>query len=106
MTTHASAGPPGGRVAGRASPAFRSMALGIMLSVVAVLAATLTLLPAVLGKLGTRVDTGRIRSRRKSTHPHGQRLDLRLLTWAAYCGATLPSPQPPVWPYSSWPPPR
>ena len=34
------------------SPAFRSMALGIMLSVVAVLAATLTLLPAVLGKLG------------------------------------------------------
>ena len=34
------------------SPAFRSMALGIMLSVVFVLAATLTLLPAVLGKLG------------------------------------------------------
>lgn len=43
------------------SPAFRSMALGIMLSVVAVLAATLTLLPAVLGKLGTRIDAGRIR---------------------------------------------
>ena len=38
------------------SPAFRSMALGIMLSVVFVLAATLTLLPAVLGKLGPRVD--------------------------------------------------
>ena len=38
------------------SPAFRSMALGIMLSVIFVLAATLTLLPAVLGKLGTRVD--------------------------------------------------
>ncbi|MBE7188600.1 MMPL family transporter [Jatrophihabitans endophyticus] len=43
------------------SPAFRSMALGIMLSVVAVLAATLTLLPAVLAKLGTRVDAGRVR---------------------------------------------
>jgi RND superfamily putative drug exporter len=38
------------------SPAFRSMALGIMLSVVFVLAATLTLLPAVLGKLGPKVD--------------------------------------------------
>ena len=38
------------------SPAFRSMALGIMLSVVFVLAATLTLLPAVLAKLGPRVD--------------------------------------------------
>jgi putative drug exporter of the RND superfamily len=45
------------------SPAFRSMALGIMLSVVAVLAATLTLLPAVLGKLGPRIDAGRIRLR-------------------------------------------
>jgi RND superfamily putative drug exporter len=44
------------------SPAFRSMALGIMLSVLAVLAATLTLLPAVLGKLGRRVDAGRIRA--------------------------------------------
>ncbi len=43
------------------SPAFRSMALGIMLSVVAVLAATLTLLPAVLGKLGSRIDSGRVR---------------------------------------------
>jgi RND superfamily putative drug exporter len=38
------------------SPAFRSMALGIMLSVVFVLAATLTLLPAVLARLGGRVD--------------------------------------------------
>lgn len=38
------------------SPAFRSMALGIMLAVIFVLAATLTLLPAVLGKLGDRVD--------------------------------------------------
>ena len=38
------------------SPAFRSVALGIMVSVVFVLAATLTLLPAVLAKLGPRVD--------------------------------------------------
>jgi len=38
------------------SPAFRSMALGIMLSVIFILAATLTLLPAVLGKLGRKVD--------------------------------------------------
>jgi RND superfamily putative drug exporter len=38
------------------SPAFRSMALGIMLSVAFILLATLTLLPAVLGRLGDRVD--------------------------------------------------
>jgi len=38
------------------SPAFRSTSLGIMLSVVFVLAATLTLLPAVLAKLGSRVN--------------------------------------------------
>ncbi|HTW43194.1 MAG TPA: MMPL family transporter [Solirubrobacteraceae bacterium] len=38
------------------SPAFRSMSLGIMLAVVFVLAATLTLLPAVLAKLGPQVD--------------------------------------------------
>src|SRR5829696_6948436 len=38
------------------SPAFRSTSLGIMLSVVFVVAAALTLLPAVLAKLGPRVD--------------------------------------------------
>ncbi len=38
------------------SPAFRSMALGIMIAVLFILAATLTLLPAVLGKLGPKVD--------------------------------------------------
>ena len=38
------------------SPAFRSMALGIMLSVIFVLLATLTLLPVVLAKLGTRIN--------------------------------------------------
>ncbi|MFT4049499.1 MAG: MMPL family transporter [Solirubrobacterales bacterium] len=38
------------------SPAFRSMSLGIMLAVLFILAATMTLLPAVLGRLGTKVD--------------------------------------------------
>ncbi|HVY78302.1 MAG TPA: MMPL family transporter [Solirubrobacterales bacterium] len=38
------------------SPAFRSMSLGIMIAVLFVLAATLTLLPAVLAKLGPAVD--------------------------------------------------
>jgi RND superfamily putative drug exporter len=38
------------------SPAFRSMSLGIMLSVAFVLLAALTLLPAVLAKLGDNVD--------------------------------------------------
>ena len=39
------------------SPAFRSMSLGIMLAVTFVLLATLTLLPAVLSRLGPRVDS-------------------------------------------------
>jgi putative drug exporter of the RND superfamily len=38
------------------SPAFRSMSFGIMVAVIFVLAATLTLLPAVLAKLGPRID--------------------------------------------------
>jgi RND superfamily putative drug exporter len=38
------------------SPAFRSMALGIMFAVFFVLAASLSLLPAVLAKLGPKVD--------------------------------------------------
>jgi putative drug exporter of the RND superfamily len=42
------------------SPAFRSVAVGIMLAVGFVLAATLTLLPAVLGMLGARVDALRL----------------------------------------------
>ncbi len=75
------------------SPAFRSMALGIMLSVVAVLAATLTLLPAVLGALGTKVNSGRLRLRRSSSaragegsssaaaHPHGHKFELKLHGW-------------------------
>ena len=38
------------------SPAFRSTSLGIIVAVLFVLAATLTLLPALLAKLGSRVD--------------------------------------------------
>ena len=38
------------------SPAFKSMAVGIMISVIFVLAASLTLLPAALAKLGPRVN--------------------------------------------------
>jgi len=67
------------------SPAFRSMALGIMLSVLAVLAAALTLLPAVLGRLGTRVNSGRIRLRRsRDDQPVGAKLEQRLHTWASH----------------------
>jgi len=43
------------------SPAFRSMALGIMLAVAFILAASLTLLPATLAKLGPKVDKGALR---------------------------------------------
>jgi putative drug exporter of the RND superfamily len=50
------------------SPAFRSMALGIMLSVVFILAATLTLLPATLAKLGPKVDKGALRWAHSGEH--------------------------------------
>jgi RND superfamily putative drug exporter len=49
------------------SPAFRSTSLGIMMSVVFVLAATLTLLPAVLTKLGPRLNRFALRSARSGT---------------------------------------
>jgi putative drug exporter of the RND superfamily len=54
------------------SPAFRSMALGIMLSVAFVLAATLTLLPAVLAKLGPRVDAMSLRWVHSGEHRSGR----------------------------------
>ena len=44
-------------------PAFRSVPLGIALAVMMVLAATLTLLPAVLSRLGHRINGGRVRVR-------------------------------------------
>lgn len=50
------------------SPAFKSMAGGIMLAVAFVLLATLTLLPAVLGGLGDRVDAGALPWVHKGEH--------------------------------------
>jgi RND superfamily putative drug exporter len=55
------------------SPAFRSTALGIMLSVVFVAAAALTLLPAVLARLGHRIDAVPLR-RARSSRAWGDRL--------------------------------
>jgi RND superfamily putative drug exporter len=77
------------------SPAFRSMSLGIMLAVVFVLAATLTLLPAVLAKLGPRVDklslpwahSGEHRSARFAAW--GERLWKRPLAYGAIALAIL-----------------
>jgi RND superfamily putative drug exporter len=77
------------------SPAFRSMSLGIMLAVIFVLAATLTLLPAVLAKLGPRVDklalpwahSGEHRSARFAAW--GERLWKRPLAYGAIALAVL-----------------
>lgn len=77
------------------SPAFRSMALGIMLAVVFILLATLTLLPAVLAKLGPRVDrlalrwvhTGEHRSPRFAAW--GERLWRRPLPYAVVAVVAL-----------------
>jgi RND superfamily putative drug exporter len=66
------------------SPAFRSMALGIMLAVVAVLAATLTLLPAVLGKLGLRINAGRIRAGKPRGQGEERPLDRGLHRWGRF----------------------
>ncbi len=66
------------------SPAFRSMAFGIMLAVVAVLAATLTLLPAVLGKLGTNINKGKIRLRRRPPAEGAGQLDRMLHSWGKF----------------------
>jgi RND superfamily putative drug exporter len=62
------------------SPAFRSTALGIIVSVVFVLAATLTLLPAVLAKLGPRVDALALPWARAADHrsPRAERWGERL----------------------------
>jgi RND superfamily putative drug exporter len=64
------------------SPAFRGTALGIMLAVTAVLAATLTLLPAVLGHLGTRINSGKL-TRHRSRNP-SRRFDDRLRAWGCW----------------------
>ena len=77
------------------SPAFRSMSLGIMLAVIFVLAAALTLLPAVLAKLGPTVDrvalpwahSGEHRSARFAAW--GERLWRRPVAYGAVALATL-----------------
>lgn len=69
------------------SPAFRSMAGGIMLSVVFVLAATLTLLPLVLFKLDDRINKGALPWSRAGEHRSakfaawGERLWKRPIAW-------------------------
>jgi putative drug exporter of the RND superfamily len=77
------------------SPAFRSTSLGIMLAVVFVLAATLTLLPAVLARLGPKIDnlalpwahSGEHRSPRFAAW--GERLWRRPLAYGALAFAVL-----------------
>jgi RND superfamily putative drug exporter len=77
------------------SPAFRSMSLGIMLAVIFVLAATLTLLPAVLARLGARVDklalpwahSGEHRSKRFAAW--GERLWRQPVRWGVVALAIL-----------------
>ncbi len=77
------------------SPAFRSMSLGIMLAVIFVLAATLTLLPAVLSRLGPKVDklalpwahSGEHRSARFAAW--GERLWRQPLRWGIVATAVL-----------------
>ena len=84
------------------SPAFRSMALGIMLAVVFVLAATLTLLPAVLAKLGPRVDKGSLAWVRAGAHRSrrfgawGERLWRRPLPYALVALLSLAALSVPV----------
>ncbi|WP_233608361.1 MMPL family transporter [Nocardia stercoris] len=50
------------------APAVRTMAVGIMLSVAFVLIATLTLLPATLGALGTKVNAGALPYAKRQQH--------------------------------------
>lgn len=57
------------------APAVRTMAVGIMLAVVFVLAATLTLLPAVLAKLGRKVNAGSLPyAKKQQNHKDGSPL--------------------------------
>src|SRR5437762_4828059 len=77
------------------SPAFRSTSLGIMLSVVFVLAAALTLLPAVLAKLGPRIDRFALPWLRRGEHRSarfaawGERLWKRPVAYGALALAVL-----------------
>ena len=57
------------------APAVRTMAVGIMLAVAFVLAATLTLLPAILGGLGSRIDKASL-PWAKAHQPRSQRFGM------------------------------
>ena len=76
-------------------PAFRSVPLGIALAVTMVLAATLTLLPAALARLGHRINRGRVRIRGAIDHRSerfaawGRRLWARPLPYGAAAAAIL-----------------
>ena len=76
-------------------PAFRSVPLGIALAVAMVLAASLTLLPAALSRLGDRVNGGRLRMRGAIGHRSerfaawGRRLWARPLPYGAAACAIL-----------------
>jgi RND superfamily putative drug exporter len=76
-------------------PTFRSVPLGIVLAVLSVLAATLTLLPALLSVLGHRVNGGRLRLRSAADHRSerfaawGRRLWARPLPYGALAIAIL-----------------
>ena len=84
------------------SPAFRSMSFGIMLAVIFVLAATLTLLPAVLAKLGPRQAGAPVGALRRAplgaVRALGERLWRQPVRWglgalAILVGLALPATQ-------------
>jgi putative drug exporter of the RND superfamily len=76
-------------------PAFRSVPVGIGLAVMMVLAATLTMLPAALSRLGHRINGGRVRMRGAIDHRSerfaawGRRLWARPLPYGAAAVAIL-----------------
>ncbi|WP_165956019.1 MMPL family transporter [Streptomyces hainanensis] len=70
------------------APVFRTMALGVMVAVAAMLLIGLTLLPAVLGLLGTRVDRLAIPGRRRSAGP----ADVARSRWARWTGVVMRRP--------------
>ncbi|MFD4292063.1 MMPL family transporter [Rhodococcus sp. NPDC058532] len=68
------------------APAVRTMAVGIMLAVLFVLAATLTLLPAVLGRLGGKINAGSL--------PYAKRQEHRSPLFARWGGVVHRRPWP------------
>lgn len=70
------------------APVFRSMALGVMVAVVVMLALSTTLLPALLGVLGRRIDRLKVPGLARSTAP----VDIRKSWWARWTKAVLRRP--------------